>query len=271
MNVQDKQPPEKSASASQKAGKAGKPLPSQTLMRGLDIIEAVSEGVNDIAELAATTGMTYSTAHRILSALQARHYITRDPVRGYRLGRKLLELGSLAYSQIDLVRLAHPILEKLAKDTSDTVHFGYAEKDHVIYLDKLSSRRAVEISSRVGGIKPLISTGIGKALMLDADEDTWRLLYERNAHLLREPGTLQQWLLTMRDYASKGCAYDLGEDEQSIRCVAAPIRDSSGHIIAAISVSSTLEHMSTARMEQLETAVLDSARQISAELGATIS
>lgn len=269
--MQDQQPPEKSVSASKKAGKAGKPLPSQTLMRGLDIIEAVSEGVNDIAELAATTGMTYSTAHRILSALQARHYITRDPVRGFRLGRKLLELGYRAYSQIDLVRLAHPLLEKLAKDTSDTVHLGYAEQDHVIYLDKLSSRRAVEISSRIGGSKPLISTGIGKALLLDADEDTWRHLYERNAHLLRESGTLHHWIHTMRHYASKGCAYDLGEDERSIRCVAAPIRDSSGHIIAAISVSSTLEHMSSARMEQLEAAVQDSARQISAELGAAVS
>ncbi|NYT24552.1 IclR family transcriptional regulator [Alcaligenaceae bacterium] len=237
-------------------------------MRGLDIIEAVSAGVRDIADLAERTGMTYSTAHRILSALQARHYITRDPVRGYRLGRKMLELGYRAYSQIDLTRLAHPLLERLARETSDTVHLGYAEQDQVIYLDKIASRRAVEISSRIGGSKPLISTGIGKALLLDADEAEWRQVYERNAHLLREPCTLEQWLQTMRNYSGNGYSYDLGEDEQSIRCVAAPVRDHSGRIIAAISVSSTLEYMSPGRMSRLAPSVLKTAKQISAELGA---
>ncbi|WP_202606392.1 IclR family transcriptional regulator [Vreelandella titanicae] len=265
--MQDKQPSGKSRSSSQKAGKTGKTLPSQTLMRGLDIIEAVSEGVEDIAELAAKTGMTYSTVHRILSALQARHYVTRDTVRGYRLGRKLLELGYRAYSQTDLVRLAHPLLERLAKETSDTVHLGYAEQDHVIYLDKIASRRAVEISSRIGGSKPLISTGIGKALLLDSDEAEWRHIYERSTHLLREPGTLELWLKRMREYVKQDYSCDLGEDEQSIRCVAAPIRDSSSRIIAAISVSSTLDYMSLERMEQLAPVVQRSAKLISAELG----
>lgn len=251
--------------------KAGKTPSSQTLMRGLDIIEAVAEGVDDIAELAAKTGMTYSTAHRILGALQTRHYVRRDAVHGYRLGRKLLELGYRTYSQIDLVRLAHPTLERLAKETSDTVHLGYAEQDQVIYLDKIASRRAVEISSRIGGTKPLISTGIGKALLLDADETEWTRVYQHNAHLLRDPGTLEQWLHTMQAYARAGYSYDLGEDEQSIRCVAAPVRDNSGRIIAAISVSSTLEHMSSGRMQKLVAVVQKSAQQISAELGAAIT
>ena len=248
--------------------KAGKTPSSQTLMRGLDIIEAVAEGVADITELAAKTGMTYSTAHRILTALQSRHYVRRDAMHGYRLGRKLLELGYRTYSQIDLVRLAHPTLERLAKETFDTVHLGYAEQDQVIYLDKIASRRAVEISSRIGGSKPLISTGIGKALLLDADETEWTRVYQHNVHLLRDPGMLQQWLHTMQTYAKAGYSYDLGEDEQSIRCVAAPVRDNSGRIIAAISVSSTLEHMSSKRMQKLVAVVQKSAWQISVELGA---
>ncbi len=244
-------------------------MTSQTLMRGLDILEAVSEGVIDLADLARRTGMTYSTAHRILSALQSRHYVRRDPVRGYRLGRKMLELGYRAYSQVDLTQIAHPILEELARETADTVHLGYAEEDQVIYLDKIASRRAVEISSRIGGSKPLISTGIGKALLLDAPEEQWRRLYERTAHLLRMPGTLEDWLQAMRHYAASGYSCDLGEDEQSIHCVAAPLRDSSGSIIAAISVSSTVEHMGPERVRELAPVVMEAARRISAELGAT--
>lgn len=249
--------------------KAAKPLASQTLLRGLDILESVAEGVGDIADIAARTGMTYSTTHRILSALQQRHYLARDPERGYRLGRKLLELGYRAYSQVDLVRLANPFLRVLANETRDTVHLGYVEQDNVIYLEKISSRRPVEISSRIGGIKPLICTGIGKALILDWSEEDWLGLHERTAHLAREPLSRQQWLANMRRYAAQGYTYDLGEDEQSIRCVAAPLRDSSNRIVAAISVSSTLEYMDLDRMESLVPLVRRTARQISHELGAS--
>ncbi|NYT66280.1 IclR family transcriptional regulator [Alcaligenaceae bacterium] len=240
---------------------------SQTLLRGLDIIEAVATGVVDIADIAQKTGMTYSTAHRILSVLQQRHYIKRDPNNGYLLGRKVLELGYRAYSQLDLTRLARPILVKLAEETLDTVHLGYVELDTVIYLDKVSSQRAVEVSSRIGASKPLISTGIGKALLLDSSEDEWRKVYDQGAHLLREPLTWLQWRQAMCAYAQADYAYDVGEDEPTIRCVAAPVRDSSNCIVAAISVSSTQEHMGEKRMQALVPVVQAAARQISIELG----
>lgn len=256
-----------SASEKKKADKERKPQVSQTLMRGLDIIETVSRGKASIADIAEQTGMTYSTTHRILSALQQRHYITRDQDNGYRLGRKVLELGYKAYSQIDLTRLAYPLLAQLAKVTADTVHLGYAEGDTIIYLEKVASRRAVEISSRIGGSKPMISTGIGKALLLDQDDTQWAALYDRNAHILRDPISKKEWLSMMGHYAKLGYAFDLGEDESSIRCVAAPIYDSSRKIVAAISVSSTVQHMAPERMQNLAPLVKNTARQISMELG----
>lgn len=240
---------------------------SQTLLRGLDIIEAVANGVDDIADIAQKTGMTYSTAHRILSVLQQRHYIKRDPDSGYLLGRKVLELGYRAYSQLDLIRLARPILIRLAEETRDTVHLGCIEQDTVIYLDKIASQRPVEISSRIGAIKPVISTGIGKALLLDHSEDDWQHVYEQGAHLLHEPKTWPQWRQTMCEYVQAGYAYDMGEDEPTIRCVAAPVRDRSNRIVAAISVSSTLEHMGPERMQALVHVVQHAAGQISQELG----
>lgn len=247
-----------------------KPQASQTLMRGLDIIEAVSQGAIGIADIAKKTGMTYSTTHRILSALQQRHYVTRNQDHEYRLGRKILELGYQAYSQVDLTRLAHPELKRLAQATSDTVHLGYAEGDFVIYLDKMASRRAVEVSSRIGGSKPLITTGIGKALLLDWPEEAWSVIYDRNAHLLHESVSKSAWLNTMRHYAKAGYTYDLGEDEASVRCVAAPVYDSSGKIVAAVSVSSTVEYMAPERMQELAPLLKNATRQISAELGGVI-
>lgn len=244
-----------------------KPRVSQTLLRGLDIIEAVATGVVDIADLAQKTGMTYSTAHRILSALQQRHYVKRDPSGGYALGRKVLELGYCAYSQLDLTRLARPILKKLAEKTRDTVHLGCTEQDMVVYLDKVASQRPVEISSRIGACKPLISTGIGKALLLDHSVADLQEVYQRESHLLRDEPTWEQWLQLISNYVQGGYAYDLGEDEPTIRCVAAPVRDSSSRIVAAISVSSTLEHMTPERMQSLIPIVLQAAEQISLDLG----
>ncbi|HUH39255.1 MAG TPA: helix-turn-helix domain-containing protein, partial [Castellaniella sp.] len=76
---------------------------SQTLVRGLEVIEAVSQGgATDIAVIAQRTGMTYSTAHRIVSVLLGRQYLKRVPGTGYRLGSKILALGFRAYGQTDL-------------------------------------------------------------------------------------------------------------------------------------------------------------------------
>lgn len=244
-----------------------KALTSQTLVRGLDVIEAVSDGPLSISDIAHKTGITYGTAHRIVSVLVQRSYLKHDKTKGYTLGRKVLELGFQAFHQTTLMHVAHPFLEKLALDTLDTVHLARIEGDSVVYLDKIFSRRSVEISSRIGGRKPLISTGVGKALILDWSESEWVALHNRYAHLLRKKMTQSEWLDLMRGYAQGDYSFDSGEDEQAIRCVAAPVRDGSRKIVAAISVSSTLEYMDPERMQMLIPVVKQVAAQISAELG----
>ena len=244
-----------------------KALTSQTLVRGLDVIEAVSGGPMSISDIAQKTGITYGTAHRIVSVLLQRNYLKHDRTKGYTLGRKVLELGFQAFHQTSLMQIAHPFLEKLALDTLDTVHLARIEGDSVVYLDKIFSRRSVEISSRIGGRKPLISTGVGKALSLDWSESEWIALYDRSAHLLQKQVPQAKWLALMRSYAQGDYSFDCGEDEQSIRCVAAPVRDGSRKIVAAISVTSTLEYMDPERMQMLIPLVKGVAAEISAELG----
>lgn len=244
-----------------------KALTSQTLVRGLNVMEALSDGPLSISDIAQKTGITYGTAHRIVSVLLQRNYLKHDRIKGYSLGRKVLELGFLAFHQTPLTRVSHPFLEKLALGTLDTVHLARIEADSVVYLDKIFSQRSVEISSRIGGRKPLIATGVGKALILDWSESEWVALYDRSAHLLRKEITQSQWLALMRGYAQGDYSFDCGEDEQAIRCVAAPVRDGSRKIVAAISVSSTLEYMGPERMQMLIPIVKEVAAQISAELG----
>ncbi len=241
---------------------------SQTLVRGLEIIDAVADQPRTIAEIASMTGLTYSTVHRIVSVLVERRFLKAENPREFALGPRLIELGFAAYSQTDLVRIARPRLEDLSRETRDTVHLAQLDGWEVSYLDKLRGARPVEISSRIGGRKPVISTGVGKALILDEPEVALSRLYHRDHHLLPASMTEAGWLKLMADYRSGGYSYDLGEDEPSIRCVAAPIRDATGRIIAAISVSSTLEYMSPERMRDLVPEVQRVAAAISADLGA---
>lgn len=239
---------------------------SQTLLRGLDVLEAIADGPVALAELANHLGLTRSTTHRLANALVERRYLSFTPRLGYQFGPKLLELGFLAQQQADVVQIARPHLEALAASSEDTVHLGIVDGDQALYLDKIPGRRRVDISSRVGDRQPLTSTGLGKALLLDERPARWKALYDRdnaNGHALEWP----VWLERMTSYAEARRAYDLEENEDQIRCVAAPIRDASGKLVAALSVSSAAQYMADARMEALSEDVLATAEAISAELG----
>jgi DNA-binding IclR family transcriptional regulator len=149
------------------------------------------------------------------------------------------------------------------------VHLGRLDGDQALYLDKIPGRRRVEISSRIGDRHPLTSTGLGKALLLDDSEPTWRRLFDEDQAAGTHPIDYALWLTRMRDYVDIGRAFDLEENEDQIRCVAAPVRDASGAIVAAISLSSAAQYMDDDRMQALSTDVRAAAQKISADLGWT--
>ena len=175
------------------------PSGSQTLFRGLDLLDVVAQtGTIGLPALAAQLGLTRSTTHRLATALVERRLLSQAPREGYSLGSKLLELGYLARQQMDLPRLVRPHLERLLQDTEDTVHLGV--------------RR-------------------------------------------------------MHQYAQRGVAFDLEENEDRIRCVAAPVRSANGEIVAAISVSGAAQYMDDDRMNSLADYMRNAAETISRELG----
>jgi DNA-binding IclR family transcriptional regulator len=242
---------------------------SQTLLRGLDMLDQVIDGPIKLAELSARMGLTRSTAHRLANALIDRGFLTFLPREGYQLGPKLLQLGFLAQSQADVVQIARPHIDELAQRSEDTVHLGRLDGELALYLDKIPGRRRVDISSRVGDRQPLTSTGLGKALLLDSGEAAWKRLFDMDQAGGAPRADYAVWLGRMQGYTAQGRSFDLEENEDQIRCVAAPIRDASGKIVAAISVSSAAQYMDDARMETLGEDVRTTAERISADLGWT--
>ncbi|SDH64921.1 transcriptional regulator, IclR family [Pseudomonas flavescens] len=252
------------------------PQGAQALFRGLAVIDAVAQGAGSLAGIGAAIGCTRSTTHRLISALVKAGYLrpVGGGAGGYQLGHRLIELGYKARAQMPLAKVARPHLEALARLTQDTVHLGVRDEGDVLYIEKLSSSRGLEMRSRVGLRMPLALTGIGKSLLLDLPEAQWQELYQQGLQRragqpgLREAFTSwHEFHRLMSGYAEGGFSFDLEENELGIRCIAAPVRDASGQIVAALSVASAIPYMPLARMHQLRPEVTACAATISRELG----
>ncbi|MET0219169.1 MAG: IclR family transcriptional regulator [Tardiphaga sp.] len=242
---------------------------AQTLMRALDVLEAVAGGTVELATLSAELGTTRTTTHRLASALVDRRYLNFAPRGGYSLGPKLLELGFQAQRDMPLRQVAHAHLVRLAEQTQDTVQLGILDDGVVLYLDKVPGQRRFEIRSTIGDRHAVWSTGLGKALVLDMTEAAWAAFFDESGKGDAPPSAKarRQWLDRMRSYAQTGVAFDLEESAPELRCVAAPIRDASGTIVAALSVSSIAQYMLPERMQDLSKDVRATAAVISRALG----
>jgi DNA-binding IclR family transcriptional regulator len=257
------------------SGAVGAPKGAQTLLNGLGLVRLVADGARDMRTLQARTGLQRSTVYRLVQTLRSEGYL-RETAHGLALGPTLIELGFDALASNPLAGVAGPHLRALADEVLDTVHLAVEDHGSVLYLVKIPGQRGAEMRSRVGLRMPLTRTGIGKALLLDA-QDRWveRWLAEAPADAAaaspaaRRAGAAAQedFVARMEHYRKGGYSYDMEENEPGIRCVAAPVRDGSDAIVGAVSVSATAPYMPTERMRQLVPQVQSVAAAISAEMG----
>jgi DNA-binding IclR family transcriptional regulator len=240
---------------------------TQTFAKGLDVLGAVRAGANDLRTVCAMTGIGRSTAHRLLQLLVQRGYLRSSEGSDYSLGPMLIDLGFHALYQSPVPTIARPILQQLVARYHDTVHLAVEDGGKVLYVDKISGSRGAEMRSRVGYRMPLSRTGIGKALLLD-EPDRWASVFESDrAESASDRDTRDGFLQRMQGYAQQGATLDLEENEPGIRCVAASVRNGSGAIVAAISISATNPYMPTERMRALVPVMQQAALSISKKLG----
>ncbi len=242
--------------------------PALTLAKGLSVLLQVAKGDNTLAKMCRSLALNKATVHRLATTLVEDGFLSWSPRDGYALGAKCLELGFVARQQITLTRISYDPLRQLSADTGDTVNLGTLDDDQVYYADNFPGTRRVEVRCAVGERRPLRSTALGKALLLDEPDTRLREVFAREAVLYpRYRYDLQQWLEVMAAYRLAQCALDLDENEDHVRCVAAPVRDLDGRIIAAISVSSAAPYMDEARIERVKAQVKATAARISRQCG----
>jgi len=250
--------------------------PVQSIDRVFDIIETLSTASYGMAltELAAAVELHVSTTHRLLSALAARGYVHKDIETGkYRLTMRFLEVGTRAMDGVNLLSLARPYLENLARLSGETVHLAARYGDEVVYLYKEDTYNSVvRMASFVGQHIPMYCTGLGKAILSHLPVEEVRAIWERSDIVAFTPQTivrLEDMLERLSLFRTQGYATDLEEHEEGITCVSAPILDFRSSPIAAISISFPTTRVSPERMAELAQQVRSSAESLSTLLGSS--
>jgi DNA-binding IclR family transcriptional regulator len=255
---------------------AKKPRPRRmrlsSVANSIRLTKAFSENEYEmgISALATRLGLAKSTVHRLATTLVEYDILEQNRETGkYRLGLALFELGTLVRRKMDAASEAQGQIHALADLTGETVQLAILDHLSVLYIRIRESRQAVRMSSGLGSRAPAHCTSVGKALLAYQPPEVVQQVIEAGlkrytANTITDPERLLEELAAIRQ---RGYAIDDEEIEAGLRCIAAPIRDHSGHVTTAISVAAPVQRMSKKHVQATIPAVMASAEAISRRLG----
>ena len=217
---------------------------ASTVVGRLEAILASFDGCDQalgVSEISHRIGLPKSTVHRLANQLCAVGWLERNS-GGYRVGLRLLELGSVALQRTGLREAAYKHLHSLAQRTGLVVHLGILDHGEVVYLDRVTTTR-FSLPTRVGGRQPAYCTALGKVMLAfekpASQASALTSMRRRTEFTITEPRAFQAALDSARQ---TGIAYDREEAYRGIACIASPIR-SGGRAIGAVSVTGPVARM----------------------------
>ncbi|WP_329285243.1 IclR family transcriptional regulator [Streptomyces sp. NBC_00691] len=250
----------------------GRLVPAVT--RAFDVLELFLEGdgILSAPEITRRLQLPRTTTHELVTTLTARNYLV--PVPGqpgrYRLGVRTYQLGSRYAEQLDLAAEGHQVAREVADTCGETVHVAVLEDMDVIYIAKVDSTHAVRMVSAAGRRLPAHCTAVGKMLLatLPEAELEERLdgydLAGMTPRSITDPDALRAALAEIRIL---GVAGEQQESNPDVSCVAAPVRDRSGRVVAALSVSVPVHRWSEDRENELTALAVQGAGRLAERLG----
>jgi DNA-binding IclR family transcriptional regulator len=219
----------------------------ERMIKLLDVLSYYHDPVS-LKQLALETGLHPSTAHRILGAMAASGFVERADPGTYRLGIRLLELGNLVKSRINIRDSAMPLMQQLHQKIGESVNLGVRQGDEIVYVERTSSgRSSLRVVHLVGARAPLHVTAVGKLYLVEDGPQKVKEYAKRTglpgftATSITTLSVLEKELERVRRH---GVAFDNEEIEQGLRCIAAPVRDDSGELVAGLSVSAPTDRHS---------------------------
>jgi IclR family transcriptional regulator, acetate operon repressor len=240
---------------------------AQAVTRVLAVLHLFRDQRNElgVVEVSKALGLTLSTTHRLIRALVAADYLAQNPsTERYHLGRSAFLLGQAAQSNLGL-DLVVPVLEQVSVQTGESVNLGLLDGNRVVVVARVESRQPLRFSHPPGTRVRLYATSMGKAILaFNADlgdylESLGDELEALTSNTLPTTTELRRDLDEIRD---RGWSIDNGESISGVRCVAAPILDSTGRAHAAVAVQAPEVRMTDERLATIGPLIAATAAEI---------
>ncbi|MEW6623387.1 MAG: IclR family transcriptional regulator [Bacillota bacterium] len=245
----------------------------QSLDRAFSLIEIIANSPDPLTlkKITELADLPKPTVYRILTSLETWGYVEQDKYNNYKLGTKFLILGSKVQDSLEIRKIARPFLKELNNETKETIFLGVIDKGRSLYVDKLDGHHSVRLVSRIGSRNHLHSTSLGKCLLSGLTEAEIREIISQQgmpaltANTITDLDRLMDQIKLVRE---KGYAMDDMENEEGVRCVASPVKNHKGKVIAAISISGPAQRITDETIDaKLRPALLSSANKVSQALG----
>ncbi len=239
------------------------------LAQGLSLLNLFSRDAPTLTapEIATRLGLSRTTVFRLLHTLQLMGFVSREQdERSYSPGPALLNRGFAYLASLDLVERAQPILQRLRDETGMSAHLAVRDGQEIVYVARFAARTTVASSVQIGTRFPVHATVMGRMTICDLSDRELAALFPREplaAFSEQTPTTL----LALKEILSKdravGYAVSQSYFERGVSSVAAPVRDVSGRIVAAINITAVDSHV---QIEDMHEALRDAVLKASAEI-----
>lgn len=245
----------------------------QSIERAADILELflTTNPELSVKEISEHLSLSKSTVHGIIKTLEHRGYLEQNPddLR-YKLGIKIFTLGNFVGKHLDIGEIAKPFIHDLVDELNETVHLVLLQRDEIIYIEKVEGSNALTIYSHKGKRAPAHCTGVGKSILAFLPEkDVDRILSSSNLepftkHTMTNIDAIKDHLCSIRE---KGYAVDDEEIELGLKCIAAPIFNHEGNVIASISCAAPKIRLDETHLPKVISGIKQTAFEISSCLG----
>lgn len=261
--------PSEAKTSDEKDDKVEQKTAIQVIERMVALLDALASHSDPVSLkiLSQGTGLHPSTAHRILNDLVTARFVDRTEPGSYQLGMRLLELGNLVKSRLNVRDAALGPMRELHRATGQPVNLSVRQGDEIVYIERaVSERSGMQVVRAVGGRAPLHLTSVGKLFLAADDVRTVRAYGVRTGLAGHTKNSITDLAQLERELAlvrARGYARDNEELELGVRCIASGIRDDTGKLVAGLSISAPADFVQDDWIDQL----CKTAAQISSALG----
>lgn len=228
------------------------------LDRIVGVLEAVEEGAHRFTAIMERTGLSRSTAHRLLGALEDHGFVARYGGFGYRLGPRLLRLGSEAMRELPLRDLARPVLQRLVRATGESAQLFVRSGDVRVCVDAVESPNELRTIVPVGASLPLVAGSAAKVFLAFSGDPS---------RVIRKAADPERFAHEVELARSRGWASSAGERQPGVGSVSAPVVGAYGILVAVVSVSGPASRMGRINARRYVPAVLEAAKEIERAAG----